>query len=71
MTPRDKILQEILSDENLMSTYKISREELAHIKCTGPFPNKAVEVLSTIINENDNSRSQTQIYNTIKNIFRI
>lgn len=71
MSRRDDILREILSDPELMDKYEISVDELAKLKCTPPYSKKIVEILATIINENDNNRSARQIYGTIKNIHKI
>jgi hypothetical protein len=71
MSRRDDILREVLSDPELMEKYGISEKDLSQIKCNAPFHKKIIEVLATIINENDNSRSARQIYGTIKNIHKI
>ncbi len=66
---RNQVLREILSDKELCEKYKI--KDVNSIKSTPPFNNKLVEVLSVIINENDNNLSDTQIYKKIKNIHNI
>ena len=71
MSKRDEILKEILSDKELMDKYKITKKQLEDIKPFRPGSKKIVDVLSTIINENDNNRSSRQIYSTIKNIHKI
>ena len=71
MSQRDDMLREILSDPELMEKYGIKKDELASIKCHAPYHKKVVEVLATIINENDNNRTARQIYGTIKNIHKI
>ena len=71
MSKRDEILKEILSDKELMEKYKITEKQLEDIKPFRPGSKKIVDVLSTIINENDNNRSPRQIYSTIKNIHKI
>lgn len=71
MSQRDDMLREILSDPELMEKYGIKMDELASIKCHAPYHKKVVEVLATIIYENDNKRTPRQIYGTIKNIHKI
>lgn len=71
MSKREDILKEILSDKELLDKYNITKEELDGIKAFRPDSKKIVDVLSTIINENDNKRSSRQIYATIKNIYKI
>jgi hypothetical protein len=71
MSKRDEILKEILSDKELMDKYDITKKQLEDIKPFRPGSKKIVDVLSTIINENDNNRSSRQIYSTIKNIHKI
>tara|TARA_B110000503_G_scaffold140381_1_gene231116 strand:- start:335 stop:550 length:216 start_codon:yes stop_codon:yes gene_type:complete len=71
MSKRDEILKEILSDKELMEKYNIKKEQLKDIKPFLPGSKKIVDVLSTIINENDNKRTSRQIYSTIKNIHKI
>lgn len=66
---RNQILREILSDNELCEKYKI--KEVNKITTTPPYYNKLVEVLSVIINENDNNLSETMIYKKIKNIHNI
>lgn len=71
MSQRDDMLREILSDPEIMEKYGINEAKLSGLTCNAPYQNKVVEVLATIINENDNSRSARQIYSTIKNIHKI
>ena len=71
MSKREDILKEILSDKELMDKYSITKKELEDIKPFRPGSKTIVDVLSTIINENDNNRSSRQIYSTIKNIHKI
>jgi len=71
MSKRDEILKEILSDKELMDKYDITKKQLEDIKPFRPGSKTIVDVLSTIINENDNNRSSRQIYSTIKNIHKI
>jgi hypothetical protein len=66
---RNQILREILSDNELCEKYKI--KDINKITTTPPYNNKLVEVLSVIINENDNNLSETMIYKKIKNIHNI
>tara|TARA_R110002096_G_scaffold436076_1_gene666963 strand:- start:9520 stop:9735 length:216 start_codon:yes stop_codon:yes gene_type:complete len=71
MSRRDEILKEILSDKELMSKHGITEKELNNIKAFHPESKKIVDILCTIINENDNNRTSRQIYSTIKNIHKI
>lgn len=71
MSQRDQMLKEILSDRELMDKYSLSEKEINELKCHPPYYKKLVEVLATIINENDNNRTPRQIYGTIKNIHKI
>mgnify|MGYP006080421849 CR=1 len=71
MSRREEILKEILSDKELMKKYNITEKELEQIQGFRPGSKKIVDVLSTIINENDNNRTSRQIYSTIKNIHKI
>ncbi|PKG52928.1 hypothetical protein [Olleya sp. 1-3] len=71
MSKREQILKEILSDKELMVKYDINEKDLDDIKPFQPGSKKIVDILSTIINENDNNRSSRQIYSTIKNIHKI
>ncbi|PHK28537.1 hypothetical protein VF13_40720 [Nostoc linckia z16] len=66
---RNQVLREILSDEDLCAKYKI--KDVEKLTTNAPYTNKAVEVLSVIINENDNNLSESQIYKKIKNIHNI
>lgn len=66
---RNQVLREILSDKELCEKYKI--KDVNSLTSTPPYNNKLVEVLSVIINENDNNLSDTQIYKKIKNIHNI
>lgn len=70
---RDQILKEILSDSELMKKYKIKEKELEKLTTTPsiPFNNKIVEVLSVIINENDNHLNASMIYKKLKNVHNI
>tara|TARA_R110000772_G_scaffold64712_5_gene144637 strand:+ start:412 stop:627 length:216 start_codon:yes stop_codon:yes gene_type:complete len=71
MSKREQILKEILSDKELMEKYNLSEKDLEKIKPFHPGSKKIVDILSTIINENDNNRTSRQIYSTIKNIHKI
>ena len=66
---RNQVLQEILADKDLCEKYKI--KNVSNLSTNPPYNNKLVEVLSVIINENDNNLSDTQIYKKIKNIHNI
>lgn len=71
MSTRNDILREILSDPELMKKHGISDAELVDLAPFKPGSKKIVDVLATIINENDNDRTARQIYSTIKNIHKI
>jgi tRNA1(Val) A37 N6-methylase TrmN6 len=72
MSSRDKILKEILSDEELKSKYNLSDKFIEKITCNPPYYEKKLfEIMATIINESDNSRTPRQIYSIIKNIHKI
>ncbi|AWG22596.1 hypothetical protein FFWV33_14205 [Flavobacterium faecale] len=66
---RNKVLKEILSDKEICEKYNI--KEVETLTTNAPYHNKLVEVLSVIINENDNNLSESQIYKKIKNIHNI
>lgn len=66
---RNQMLREILSDKELCDKYKIT--DLDGLTTNAPYKNKLVEVLSVIINENDNNLSESQIYKKVKNIHNI
>ena len=70
---RDLILREILSDPELMEKYDIKKTDLKTFSTspTKPFNKKIVEVLSVIINENDNHLPSTKIYRRLKNVHNI
>jgi hypothetical protein len=68
---RDKILQEILSDKEILEKYNLKQKDVDKLKAQAPYHKKIVEIISTIINENDNNLSNTQIYKRIKNIHKI
>jgi hypothetical protein len=66
MSKREQIIREILFDPEINTKYKITEEDL-----TGMHRKKIVDVLETIVNENDNGRTARQIYPIIKNIHKI
>jgi hypothetical protein len=71
MSTRNEILKEILSDSELMEKHGISLDDLKDITPFKPGTKKIVDIMATIINENDNDRTPRQIYSTIKNIHKI
>ena len=71
MSKRDEILKEILSDKELMEKYNINKEQLKDLEPFKPDSKTIVNVLSTIISENDNKRNTSQIYIVIKNLHKI
>lgn len=68
---RNKILKEILSEESIMEKYQIREKELKNLTTSPPYHKKIIEVMATIINDNDNNLSANQIYKKIKNIYKI
>ena len=68
---RDKILREILSDSDITEKYGIKKSELDSLTTNPPYSNKMVEVLSVIINENDNHLNSSMIYRKLKNVHNI
>ncbi|MBT9187756.1 hypothetical protein [Zobellia russellii] len=68
---RDQILREILSDPDLMLKYGIKESELENLTTTPPYHKKIIEVLSVIINENDNHLNTSMIYKKLKIIHNI
>lgn len=68
---RNQILREILSDPEISKKYNIKESELDLLTTSPPYPKKIIEVLSVIINENDNHLSNSMIYKKLKNIHNI
>ena len=68
---RNDILREILSDPDLMEKYGIKAKDLEELKTSPPYNKKIVEVLSVIINENDNHLNSSMIYKKIKKVHNI
>ena len=68
---RNEILREILSDPEIMQKYRLQENEIKTLNSNAPYSKKIVEVLSTIINENDNHLNSSMIYKKIKNIHNI
>lgn len=68
---RNDILREILSDPEIMDKYNINVKELEELTTNPPYHSNIVEVLSTIINENDNHLSSSMIYKKIKKTHNI
>jgi hypothetical protein len=71
MNSRDKIIKEILSDKEIMEKYNIRENELNNLTASPPYFKKIIEVIATIINENDNNLSSNQIYKKIKIIHKV
>lgn len=71
MSKRDEMLREILNDPELLAKYNLREKDIQELNISGPYHNKAVEVLATVIKENDNGRTSRQIYPVIKNIHKI
>lgn len=68
---RDQILREILSDSDIANKYNIKEDELKSLTTHAPYQKKIVEVLSVIINENDNHLNPSMIYRKLKNVHNI
>ena len=68
---RNQILKEILSDPDLMEKYDIKESELKNLTTNAPYNEKIIEVLSVIINENDNHLNTSMIYKKLKLIHNI
>ena len=68
---RNNILREILSDPEIMEKYDIQEDVLGELTTNAPYSKKIVEVLSVIINENDNHLNSSMIYKKIKKIHNI
>jgi hypothetical protein len=68
---RNNILKEILSDPKIMEKYEINQESLNILTTNAPYSAKIVEVLSVIINENDNHLNNSMIYKKLKNVHNI
>ncbi|SHE83463.1 hypothetical protein SAMN05444278_106113 [Psychroflexus salarius] len=66
LNKRTKIIKDILFEPEIQKKYKLTEDDLS-----GMHRKKIVDVLETIINENDNGRTARQIYPTIKNIHKI
>lgn len=71
MISRDKIIKDILSDKELMEKHSIKEKDIEKLTTSPPYYEKIVEVIATIINENDNHLSDSQIYKRIRNIHKI
>ncbi|PVW16407.1 hypothetical protein [Marixanthomonas spongiae] len=71
MSKRDEILREILSEPDILSKYNLKASEVEKLTTNPPYFNNAVEILATVINENDNNRTSRQIYPILKNIHKI
>lgn len=68
---RNDILREILSDPDLMEKYDIKAKDLEGLTTNAPYYKKIIEVLSVIINENDNHLNSSMIYKKIKKVHNI
>jgi hypothetical protein len=68
---RNDILREILSDSEIMDKYNINHDALKKLTTHAPYTKKIIEVLSVIINENDNHLNSSMIYKKIKKIHNI
>lgn len=68
---RNEILKEILSDKDLMEKYNMKEKDLKELTTSPPYDKKIIEVLSVIINENDNHLNSSMIYKKIKKTLNI
>ena len=68
---RNDILKEILSDPDLMEKYDIKKKDLKGLTTSAPYNKKIIEVLSVIINENDNHLNSSMIYKKSKKVHNI
>ena len=68
---RNQILSEILSDTEIIEKYDLNKNELDTLTTSPPYNDKIIEVLSVIINENDNHLNPSMIYKKIKNLHNI
>ena len=68
---RNKIIRDILSDEELQKKYSLSEKDISKITTSPPYYKKVVEIIATIINEDANRLSDSQIYKRLKNIHKI
>lgn len=71
MSNRNTIIREILSDKELMEKYDISSKELTELTTFPPYYKKIIEIMATIINENDNYLNSAMIYKKLKKIHKI
>tara|TARA_B100000035_G_C20839783_1_gene482510 strand:+ start:22 stop:237 length:216 start_codon:yes stop_codon:yes gene_type:complete len=68
---RNEILREILSDPAIIEKYGLKEFEIKELKANPPYHKKITEVLSVIINENDNHLNSSMIYKKIKKVHNI
>ena len=68
---RSEILKEILSDPNIIEKYNLKEKEIEELTTNAPYYNKVVEVLSVIIDENDNHLNTSMIYKKLKKAHNI
>jgi len=67
----NKIIKDILSDKELMEKYSLTDKDIKNLTTSPPYYKNIIEVIATIINENANNLSDSQIYRRIKNIHKI
>lgn len=68
---RNNILREILSDPEILEKHDIQEDSLKELTTNAPYSKKIIEILSVIINENDNHLNSSMIYKKIKKIHNI
>lgn len=68
---RNQILREILSDKEIMEKYDIKEKDLNSLTTNAPYYKTIIEVLSVVINENDNHLNSSMIYKKLKNVHNI
>jgi hypothetical protein len=67
----NKMIKDILSNKELMKKYSLTDKDLKDLTTSPPYHKNIVEIIATIINENANNLSDSQIYKRIKNIHKI
>ena len=67
----NKIIRDILSDEELIEKYSLTEKDISRTTTSPPYQNKIVEIIATIINEEANNLNDSQIYKRLKNIHKI
>lgn len=67
----DKLLKEILRDEELSSKYKINEDMIKKAKLAPPYENKVIEYLAVIIKAKMvDMNGDVTVYNKVKNLIK-